>query len=105
MKILTKTGTYTEINDKLYNLVKDNPKARERKFKMRSVAAVLQEKYPELQKIQLDNLEKYLKKASSFSRQWRKLLEEKPEFQGNDYIRTKKQSVDKVKKDLGYRVK
>ena len=103
MKILTKTGTYTEINDTLYNLVKDKEKARERKHKQRTVAFVLQQKFPELQKISLDNLEKYLKKASSYSRQWRKLLEEKPEFRGTDY-NTKKQSVDKVQKAMGYKV-
>lgn len=104
MKILTKTGAYTEINDTLYNIVKDKPKARERKYKQRTVAFVLQQKFPELQSISLDNLEKYLKKASSYSRQWRKLLEEKPEFQGNDYIRTKQSSVDKVQKAMGYKV-
>lgn len=104
MKILTKTGAYTNINDDLYNLVKDKPKARERKYKQRSIAYVLQQKFPELQQISLDNLEKYLKKSSTYSRQWRKLLEEKPEFQGTDYTRTKKPSVDKVKKDMGYKV-
>jgi hypothetical protein len=105
MKILTKTGTYTEINDNLYNLVKSEPKARERKNNARSVAYVLQKEHPLMQQIPLDKLEQYIKESKTLSRQWRKLLEEKPEFQGNDYIRTKQPSVDKVKKDLGYRVK
>ena len=101
MKILTKTGVYTNINDDLYNLVKDKPKARERKYKQRSIAYVLQQKFPELQQISLDNLEKYLKKSSSYSRQWRKLLEEKPEFRGSDYNR-KAEAESKVIKNLGY---
>lgn len=101
MKILTKTGAYTEINDTLYNLVKDKPKSRERKYKMRSVAYVLQQKFPELQSISLDNLEKYLKKSSTYSRQWRKLLEEKPEFRGSDYNR-KEEIENEVIKNLGY---
>ena len=103
MKILTKTGTYTEINDTLYNLVKSEPKARERKNNARSVAYVLQQEHPLLKDIKLDVLERYIKESKTLSRQWRKLLEEKPEFRGNDY-NTKKQSVDKVQKAMGYKI-
>jgi hypothetical protein len=85
MKILTKTGTYTEINDNLYNLVKDKPKARERRFNARTVAMVLQLEHPLMQQIPLDKLEQYIKESKTLSRQWRKLLEEKPEFRGSDY--------------------
>lgn len=104
MKILTKTGVYTEINGTLYNLVKNEPKARERKNNARSVAYVLQQEHPLLKDIKLDVLERYIKESKTLSRQWRKLLEEKTEFQGTDYIRTKKSSVDKVKKDMGYKI-
>jgi hypothetical protein len=101
MKILTKTGTYTEINDNLYNLVKGKPKARERKFNARTVAMVLQLEHPLMQQIPLDKLEQYIKESKTLSRQWRKLLEEKPEFRGTDYGQKAKVEED-YKNYLGY---
>ena len=104
MKILTKTGAYAEINDNLFILVAENPKSRERKNNARAIAYVLQQEHPLLKDIKLDVLERYIKESKTLSRQWRKLLEEKPEFQGSDYIRTKKPSVDKVKEAMGYKI-
>lgn len=104
MKIPTKNGALVTINTNLYNLVRDNKKARERKHNARTVAWVLQKEHPLLAQIPLDKLEQYIKESKTLSRQWRKLLEEKPDFQGTDYHKTKKKTVENVQKSMGYKV-
>ena len=86
---------------KLFTLVRDTPKARERKNKNRTVAYVLQQKHPALQTIELNLLEIIIKESGTLDRQWRKMLEEYPAFRGNDYGDKKKLEQEKMI-ELGY---
>ena len=86
---------------KLFTLVRDTPKARERKYKNRAVASVLQQKHPALQGIELNLLEIIIKEAGTLDRQWRKMLEEYPAFRGKDYGE-KSKVVKKKLIELGY---
>lgn len=91
-------------NHALFTIVRDNQKARERKYKNRTIAYVLRKKYPVIENIELDVLEKIVKNANSIDRQWRKLLEEYPEFRGKDYGE-KLKVVNKKLVELGYKSK
>lgn len=87
----------------LYNLIKENKKARERFFKNRTVAYVMQQKYPTLKDIPLDKLEDFVKDITTLDCQWRKILKENEDLRGKDY-NYKKIAEQEYQIKLGYSV-
>lgn len=85
----------------LYNFIKINKKARERFFKNRTIAFVMQQKYANLKDIPLDRLQDYIKDILTLDRQFRKILEENPDLRGKDY-EYKKIAEQEYQIKLGY---
>jgi hypothetical protein len=85
----------------LYNFIKDNKKARERFFKNRTVAYIMQQKYPSLKDIPLDKLEGFVKDINTLDREWRLILKDNKELRGLDYD-TKKKYEQLHQIQLGY---
>lgn len=85
----------------LYNFIKTNKKARERLYKNRTVAYIMQKKVPVLRDIPLDKLQNYVKEIGKLDRQWRKILEENEDLRGRDY-KYKKIAEQKYQIGLGY---
>ena len=85
----------------LLNFIKSNKKARERLFKNRTIAYIMQQKYFPLKGIPLDKLESYVKIIGNSDRQWRKILEENEDLRGKDY-NYKKIAEQKYQIELGY---
>jgi polysaccharide pyruvyl transferase WcaK-like protein len=86
----------------LETLLKQQPKARERKNKCRAIAFLPQEECKPLKDLSLDRVEELVKMVNSLDREWRKLLEENISLRGTDYETTKQLTVDKKLKELGY---
>lgn len=85
----------------LETLLKQQPKARERKNKCRAIAFLLQEECKLLKDLSLERVEELVKMVNSLDREWRKILEDNPELRGTDY-KDKDRLVDKKLKELGY---
>ena len=85
----------------LYNLIRTNRKARERYYKNRTVAFILQQKHPLLKDIKLDKLTEYIGEALTLDRQWRKIMQENEDLRGRDYD-YKKIAEQKAQIELGY---
>jgi hypothetical protein len=77
----------------LLDLIKTQPRARERKNKPRAIAYILKQKHPSLKDVTPETLATIVKEVSTLGRQWRHLLEFNPHLRGSDYG-NKKQAVD-----------
>ena len=85
----------------LYLLIKEEPRARERKNKNRAVAKVLKSKFNVLNGIENKVLAKILRTSHSLDRNWRLILKENPSLRGSDYG-DKDKLEKKTQKELGY---
>ena len=78
------------------------PQARERRNKNRAIANVLKTNYPELKNFDKTFLVRIIREANTLDREWRKVLQEKPELRGSDY--NQKDVLEEKKLiELGYR--
>lgn len=83
----------------LITLLKQEPKARERKNKHRAVGNVVIEKFGlEIDKSKMADV---VGEILSLDREWRKILEENPELRGQDYEEGKL-LAKKKQLELGY---
>lgn len=93
---------YEDAYAKVETLLKEEPRARERKNKNRAIAALLRKQWPEtLKDVDKEKLMAIVKRAHTLDRAWRKVTEEKPELRGSDYKR-KTQEEQEVQVALGY---
>jgi len=88
----------TKLN--VYRYLKEEPRSRERKNKPRALANLLYRRFPELQHLDKEKLEQIASYVVSTERNWRRILQEKPELRGSDYFKGKKKSQEKVLQDL-----
>jgi predicted AAA+ superfamily ATPase len=98
MKINHRPYTGSKLN--VYRYLKEEPKARERSNKNRALANLLFKKFPQLQELDKDLLEDIARYTTKIDRNWRKVLEEKPELRGSDYLKTKRSSQVKALKEI-----
>jgi hypothetical protein len=84
----------------VYRYLKEEPKARERSSKNRALANLLFKKFPQLQEFDKDLLEEIAKYTTKIDRNWRRVLEEKPELRGSDYDLTKRSTQVKALKEI-----
>ena len=61
------------------------PKARERRLRSRAIFRILQQKYPNLEAITIDNCMDFLPEAESINRMVRKVQAEREDLRGKDY--------------------
>lgn len=85
--------------DRLKNLLKEHVWFRERKNRLIGISKILKKNY----NIEIDDkmLADLICEAQSLDRCWRKVLEENPELQGNDY-NDKDILVQAKQVELGY---
>lgn len=87
--------------DKMKDLLKREPLARERANKHRAIAYFLKLHYPILENIPKKDLEDIIKLSESYDRSWRKITADNPSLRGSDYSR--KTVLEQEKKlELGY---
>lgn len=86
--------------DEIKNYCEKEPKARERRNRDRAMVNLLLKKYPEMLPLK-DKIINICHDFESYSRIWRKVLEECPELRGKDY-ETKREMVEKHQIELGY---
>lgn len=92
------TRPYKGIKLNVYRYLQEQPLARERSNRYRTIANLLQRRYPELEKIDKGFLALITKYAIDSDRYIRKVQEEKPDTRGSDYLLTKKSSqINKLK--------
>ena len=78
------------------------PQARERRNKNRAIANVLKTNYPELKNFDKTFLVRIIREANTLDREWRKVLQEKPDLRGSEY--NQKDVLEEKKLiELGYR--
>lgn len=83
-------------------LLRQHPRARERRFKNKAVAHVLKEMYPNnLGSIDTMLLADIVQETHTLDRHWRKILAENESLRGKDYGQ-KKKLVQQAQIDLGY---
>jgi hypothetical protein len=92
---------------KILDYLVNEPRFRERKNKDRGIVNLLMERYPALEKAITDKIiskelmSLIVQDYASMDRQWRKLLEEKPELRGTDYGNKEELEME-VQRKLGY---
>jgi len=84
----------------LFDYLKVEPKARERKNKNRAIANLLIKNYS--LSIDKELLITLVKEANTLDREWRKILEQNVTLRGSDY-NEKEKLVDNKLKELGYK--
>src|SRR3990167_1831806 len=89
------------LENQLKQLLKDEPRSRERRNKVRAVAHVLRKTHPVLGQIVPEVLQLIVNDVIALERYWRKILVENPELQGKDY-NTKRQIVQEYQQKIGY---
>lgn len=88
--------------DYMTDILKDHPFTRERVNKNKTVARMLQKKYPnELEHISLQRIEDMIVDAHNLDRAWRKVLQDNPSLRGSDY-EEKVVLEQKKELELGY---
>lgn len=85
----------------LKDLLEKQPQARERKFKNRAIARVLQGQFTALVDISIETLTEAVGESLTLDRQWRKLLADNPDLRGKDYDE-KTELEQKAQIELGY---
>lgn len=85
----------------LFDYLKRQPLARERKNKNRAIANLLIQNHS--LSIDKDLLIELVKEANTLDREWRKILEQNVTLRGSDYEEKDKLEKDKQRK-LGYNV-
>ena len=88
---------------KLETYLETYPQARLRSNKDSAMVNLLMKKYPVLTTIEKKTLVEMVKDYNSMDRQWRKILEDRPELRGSDYD-DKERLEQKKQVELGYEV-
>lgn len=91
------------IYQRMEELLRAQPEARERKNKARAVRHFLMKSYPELAQIPMHRLMDAITEAESYNRAWRKVTEENEELRGRDYDKKARLVVQKWE-ELGYHI-
>lgn len=87
--------------DKMEYLLKNEPRARERSNKNRSIAYFLKIHHPILESLPPKQLEEIIKLSNSYDRAWRKVTGDNPKLRGTDYG-NKKELEQEKQVELGY---
>lgn len=85
----------------LKHYLEDNPRARERRNKVRCISNIMRKYHPSLKDFPNELMEEIVDEIIAYERYWRKILVDNPELQGTDY-NTKKIMVQKKQIELGY---
>ncbi len=85
----------------LKDLLEQEPKARERKYKNRAIAKIIQSKYTI--QISTSALQEIVGEVLTLDRSWRKTLEDNPHLRGTDY-KDKDELEQKAMINLGFSV-
>lgn len=87
--------------DAMYSLLREQPKARERKSKNRAIAHILQKRYQQLAQVDKGVLADAIGEIHSLDRSWRKVTEDHEHLRGSDYD-DKPRLEKEVQESLGY---
>lgn len=85
----------------LKNYLKDNPRGRERRNKVRCISNVIQKYHPSVSDLPWEVMSDIVDEIIAYERYWRKILLENPELRGKDY-ETKRSVVQRKQIELGY---
>jgi hypothetical protein len=86
----------------LKTLLEEQPQARERKFKNRAIARIIEKQFnPIMEHIHIETTIEVVAEALRLDRQWRKLLADNPHLRGKDYG-DKEELEQKAQIELGY---
>lgn len=88
----------------LKTLLENQPQARERKWKNRAIARVVEDKWPAITCAALFPIEvvsEIVAEILTLDRQWRKILADNPDLRGKDYG-DKEELEQKAQIELGY---
>ncbi len=95
-----------KLEDKLKKLLQDEPRARERRNKVRAVSQILRKNHPVLSAVVPEVLQLIVDETIALERYWRGLLQKYPELRGQDYdgkgFKSKKQITQEKMVELEY---
>jgi len=90
-----------KLEDKLKLYIEKEPRARERRNKVRAIANFMKQNHPAIENLSTELLTSFVDEIVALERYWRKILLENPNLRGADYD-TKQKVVQEKQIKLGY---